>query len=101
MQKKFVTVFLKDDSGKNYNLFIDFFKGLVGNNAAVKQSNNILTIIFEDGFDISFSEIAIGFNTDLFITSKLFESRAFSDESTLNEYVNMVESINFFPYADY
>lgn len=99
MDKKFITIFFKNDFD-NLGDAIDFFKGLLGANIKANYNDKKLTVIYDANVDENLKDIATSLNVDLSIKSKMFISRVFSNNDELNDYIEMVNKINAFPFEE-
>lgn len=92
--KTFVTVYLKNHDVNHANMIIDFFKDVVGHHLLAVTKKN-LSLIFDDVKDVSFEEIINTINYEFLINAKLFKGPDFDNEELLNNYLDMVDELDF------
>ena len=92
--KKFVSIFFKDKiDSTNVNMLTDFFKGLVGVNLSEDICGNVVSYVFDSDYQVDFKEIILSINADFYLAAKLYESKNFTSNDELLQYLQMIKKV--------
>ena len=92
--KKFVSIFFKDKiDSTNVNMLTDFFKGLVGVNLSEDVCGNVVSYVFDSDYQVDFKEIILSINADFYLAAKLYESKNFTSNDELLQYLQMIKKV--------